>query len=63
VVSYVAVFAFLQAMRGIPAPFIGAALCNWLGPRPVFLVTLGLWAAAAAVAFAGMKLFRAAQAA
>ncbi len=56
VVSYVAVFAFLQAMRGIPGPFIGAALSELLGPRSVFLVTLGLWVMAAMVAFRGMKL-------
>jgi hypothetical protein len=56
VVSYVAVFAFLQAMSGIPGPFIGAALSELLGPRSVFLITLGLWVGAAMVAFRGMKL-------
>jgi MFS family permease len=55
VVSYAAVFAFLQAMRGIPGPFIGAALSNWLGPRPVFLVVFGLWAAAVVVASVGLR--------
>jgi len=55
VVSYAAVFAFLQSMRGIPGPFIGAALSEWVGPRPVFLVTLALWVGAAGVAFAGMR--------
>lgn len=56
VVSYAAVFAFLQSMRGIPGPFIGAALCERLGPRPVFLITLILWLGAATVAMMGMKL-------
>jgi len=56
VVSYAGVFAFLQAMRGLPGPFIGAALSNTSGPRPVFLVTLGLWVAAAAVALIGKRM-------
>lgn len=49
--AYASVFAFLQACRGIPAPFIGAALSNvsFIGPRGVFLVSLGCWAAAAVV--------------
>lgn len=51
VVTYAGTFAFLQAMRGIPGPFIGAWLSNnsMIGPRPVFLVTLGLWAIAASI--------------
>jgi MFS family permease len=59
VVSYAAVFAFLQAMRGIPAPFVGAALSEWLGPRPVFPMAIALWVAAAGVAFVGMRRERA----
>ncbi len=55
VVSYAAVFSFLQAVRGIPGPFIGAALTEWLGPRPVFLIALVLLAAAATMASVGMK--------
>jgi MFS family permease len=55
VVSYAAVFAFLQAIRGIPGPFIGAALSNQFGPRSVFPVTLALWVSAAAVALVGMR--------
>lgn len=55
VTSYAAVFAFLQAMRGIPGPFIGAALSDWLGPRPVFLLILALWIASAVVAFYGLR--------
>lgn len=47
-VAYAGMFAFLQACRGIPAPFIGAALGHVLGPRPVFLIALGFWAAATA---------------
>ena len=47
--AYAAMFAFLQAMRGIPGPFIGAALSDLIGPRPVFLIALGFWAASAAV--------------
>ncbi|MFB3882319.1 MAG: MFS transporter [Armatimonadota bacterium] len=58
VVSYAAVFAFLQSMRGIPGPFIGAALSQWIGPRSVFLVTLALWVAAATVASVGARAAR-----
>jgi MFS family permease len=59
--SYAAMFAFLQAMRGIPAPFIGAALNNALGPRPVFLIALGLWTISAGILFAGRRLVLAAE--
>ena len=55
VTYYAGTFAFLQALRGIPGPFIGAALAEWLGPRPVFLVALGLWTASAATAFLGWR--------
>jgi len=55
VTYYAGTFAFLQALRGIPGPFIGAALAEWLGPRPVFLVALGLWTASAAIAFLGWR--------
>ncbi len=58
VAYYAGVFAFLQAMRGIPGPFIGAALAERLGPRPVFLLPLGLWTIAAAIAFYGWRLSR-----
>ncbi len=51
--SYAATFAFLQAVRGIPAPFIGAALAAIMGERNVFLVTLTLWAAATAILLIG----------
>jgi MFS family permease len=58
--AYASVFAFLQACRGIPAPFIGAALSNvpFIGPRGVFLVSLGCWAGAAVVMVArgGLRL-------
>jgi MFS family permease len=47
--AYAGMFAFLQACRGIPGPFVGAALSNLVGPRPVFLVALGLWAVAVTV--------------
>jgi len=49
--AYASVFAFLQACRGIPAPFIGAALANvsFIGTRGVFLISLCCWAAAAVV--------------
>lgn len=53
VVTYAGAFAFLQAMRGIPGPFIGAWLNNTIGPRPVFLITLGCWAIAASVMLLG----------
>jgi len=55
VTYYAGTFAFLQALRGIPGPFIGAALAEWLGPRPVFLVALGLWTVSAAIAFLGWR--------
>ena len=55
VTYYASTFAFLQAIRGIPGPFIGAALAEWLGPRPVFLIPLGLWAVSAAIAFVGWR--------
>lgn len=54
-VSYAGTFAFLQAMRGIPGPFLGAALGNTLGPRPVFLISLGCWAVSAAIMLAGRR--------
>lgn len=44
--SYAGMFAFLQALRGIPGPFIGAALNSLIGPRWVFVIALALWAAA-----------------
>jgi MFS family permease len=49
--AYASMFAFLQACRGIPAPFIGAALStvSFIGPRGVFLISLGCWASAAIV--------------
>jgi len=47
--SYAGMFAFFQACRGIPGPFLGAALSGLVGPRPVFLIALGLWATAATV--------------
>jgi len=53
VVTYAGTFAFLQAMRGIPGPFIGAALNNAIGPRPVFLLALGCWAIATVVMISG----------
>ena len=56
VVSYAAMFAFLQAVRGIPGPFIGAALADIIGPRPVFLVTLALWVISAAILSIGGRL-------
>ncbi len=56
VVSYAAMFAFLQAMRGIPGPFIGAALADTIGPRNVFLVTLALWAISAAILSIGGRI-------
>jgi MFS family permease len=58
VTYYAGMFAFLQAVRGIPGPFIGAALSEWLGPRPVFLIPLGLWAVSATIAFYGWRLYR-----
>jgi len=45
--AYAGMFAFLQAMRGIPGPFLGAALSHLIGPRPVFLIALGFWMASA----------------
>lgn len=47
VAAYAGMFAFLQACRGIPGPFLGAALAGALGPRAVFLIALGLWATSA----------------
>jgi MFS family permease len=49
--TYASMFAFLQALRGIPAPFIGAALSHvsFIGTRGVFLVSLCCWATAAVV--------------
>jgi MFS family permease len=55
VTYYAGMFAFLQAVRGIPGPFIGAALSEWLGPRPVFLIPLGLWLISALVAVIGWR--------
>ncbi len=59
VASYAALFAFLQALRGIPGPFIGAALSEWLGPRPVFLIAIGLWCISAGTLFVGLRVARA----
>ena len=59
VASYAALFAFLQALRGIPGPFIGAALSEWLGPRPVFLIAIGLWCISAGTLFFGLRVARA----
>ena len=53
VVSYAGLFAFLQAVRGIPGPFVGAALSNALGPRPVFLIALGCWALSVTILLVG----------
>jgi MFS family permease len=47
--SYAGMFAFFQACRGIPGPFIGAALSGVLGIRPVFLIALVFYAASVAV--------------
>lgn len=58
VAAYAGVFAFLQACRGLPGPFIGAALSQALGPRPVFLVALGLWTASAFLLLLGGALRR-----
>jgi MFS family permease len=44
--AYAGMFAFLQACRGIPGPFVGAALSSAIGPRWVFLIALGFWASA-----------------
>ncbi len=54
VATYAGVFAFLQACRGIPAPFLGAALSHvaFIGTRGVFVVSLACWAAAAAILIA-----------
>lgn len=54
--SYAAMFAFLQAIRGIPGPFIGAALSDALGPRVVFLIALGLWAISAGMLYRGRSM-------
>jgi len=56
VVSYAGTFAFLQAMRGIPGPFLGAALATNFGPAPVFLVGLACLALSAAVMLTGRSL-------
>jgi len=52
--TYAGVFAFLQACRGIPAPFLGAALSHvsFVGTRGVFVVSLACWATAAAILIA-----------
>jgi MFS family permease len=55
VTYYAGMFAFLQALRGLSAPFIGAALSEWLGPRPVFLIPLGLWGISALIAVIGWR--------
>jgi MFS family permease len=47
--AYAGMFSFLQAMRGIPGPFLGALLSSLVGPRWVFLVALGFWGASATV--------------
>jgi MFS family permease len=53
--SYAGMFSFLQAVRGIPGPFIGAALSHAIGPRNVFPITLCLWAISALILFAGRR--------
>jgi len=53
---YAGVFAFLQALRGIPGPFIGAALSERLGPRLVFLIPLVLWIFSAVIAVIGARM-------
>ncbi len=55
VTYYAGMFAFLQALRGIPGPFIGAALSEWLTPRAVFLIPLGLWTVSAVIAVIGWR--------
>jgi MFS family permease len=47
--SYAGMFAFFQACRGIPGPFIGAALSGVLGLRAIFVISLGCYAISAAV--------------
>jgi len=61
--AYAGMFAFLQACRGIPGPFLGAALNQFIGPRFVFLVALSLWLLAVAIMLArgGLRLDRAAE--
>jgi DHA1 family bicyclomycin/chloramphenicol resistance-like MFS transporter len=54
-VSYAGMFAFLQAMRGIPAPFLGAALGTNIGAGPVFLIALACWVVSASIMLAGRK--------
>lgn len=51
--AYAGTWAFLQACRGIPGPFLGAFLLNQVGPRPVFLLSLCCWAASASVIIFG----------
>ena len=53
---YAGMFAFLQACRGIPGPFVGAALSDLMGPRPVFLIALGLWTISASILLASGRL-------
>jgi MFS family permease len=55
-ISYAALFAFLQALRGIPGPFVGAALSEAIGPRLVFPIALGLWSISALVVLTGRRL-------
>lgn len=57
-VAYAGVFAFLQACRGIPGPFIGAAVSRAAGPRMVFVIALALWAVSASVLLASGRLRR-----
>jgi len=47
--SYAGMFAFFQACRGIPGPFLGAALSGVVGIRPIFLIALVFYAASVAV--------------
>jgi MFS family permease len=47
--AYAGMFSFLQALRGIPGPFLGALLAETIGARWVFLVALGFWGASAMV--------------
>ncbi len=54
-VSYAGVFAFLQAMRGIPGPFLGAALGANVGARSVFVLAIVCWIVSASIMLAGRK--------
>ncbi len=47
--AYAGMFAFLQALRGIPAPFVASFLADYIGARSVFLVILAFYLGALAV--------------